>query len=248
MPSYFVSGANRCIGFAMVQHLLKKSHNVVVAGARDPVGAQALNDLKVQYAGRVEVVPFDLGDPAKIEKAAELASAFLPDGLDCLINNAAFSFQATATFADLNLKVFEEEFHLNVVGPILVVRTFLPLVRKGHAKKVVFVSSNLGSVERANYVQELANTYSVMKAALNMVARKWGSTLKAEGITAVIVHPGWVATDMGQSIEGWVSSHHPAAKMISTDESVEGVIKVITEAKLEDATAFYNYDGSRIPW
>ncbi|KAH9938915.1 hypothetical protein B0H21DRAFT_698662 [Amylocystis lapponica] len=248
MPSYFISGANRGIGLAVVQKLLKEPDNVIVAGARDPSGAQALNDLKAQYQGRLELVPFDLGDRAMIEKAAELTSAFLPNGLDYLINNAALSLQPIVTFADLDVTLFEEEFHVNVVGQILVIRSFLPLVRKGHEKKIVFVSSSLGSVEKASRTPELANTYSVMKAALNMVTRKWGSTLKAEGITAISLHPGWVETDMGHTIEDWMNSHSPGSKMITTDQSADCVIKVITDAKLEDAAAFYNYDGSRIPW
>ncbi|KAH9948667.1 hypothetical protein B0H21DRAFT_221164 [Amylocystis lapponica] len=248
MPSYFISGANRGIGLAIVKKLLQNSGAIVVAGARDPSRAQTLNDLKAHHTGRLEIVPFDLGDPAKIEQAAEMASSFLPEGLDCLINNAALSFQPMVMFADLDLKSFEEEFHLNVVAQILVVRTFLPLVRKGHAKKVVYVSSDLGSVETAAYMQELGNAYSATKAALNIVARKWGTTLKAEGITTIVLHPGWVATDMGKSIEGWVSEHNLPVQMISSDQSADGVIKVITEAKLEDATAFFKYDGSRIPW
>jgi len=67
-----------------------------------------------------------------------------------------------------DLKVFEEELRINTVAPIHLVRTFLPLIRKGNAKKVVLVTSNLGSVELAVHTATLAITYSITKAGLNM--------------------------------------------------------------------------------
>lgn len=67
-----------------------------------------------------------------------------------------------------DLELLEEEIRVNAIAPIHVVRTFLPLLRKGHEKKVVFVSSNLGSMEEAGDYRELSNAYSMGKAALNM--------------------------------------------------------------------------------
>lgn len=69
-------------------------------------------------------------------------------------------------------------------------RAFLPLIRKGHDKKIVVISSALGSIELAAGMPGLNDIYSVTRAALNMLVRKWGGVLKLEGITTALVHPG----------------------------------------------------------
>lgn len=129
-----------------------------------------------------------------------------------------------------------------------ILRAFLPLVRQGQKKKVVFISTGCASIENAVYMPELSNAYSVAKAALNMLARKWGTTLKTEGITTVVIHPGWVDTELGVTIDDFMAIHFPSMGKISVDESTSGCVSVIHGATLEDAPAFYNYDGTRIPW
>ncbi|KAH9948679.1 hypothetical protein B0H21DRAFT_820804 [Amylocystis lapponica] len=266
MPSYFISGASRGIGFAMVEALLEDSQNIVVAGVRDPSRAQVLNNLRSKHSNRLLIVPFDLGDSTKIEKAAELAGAFLPNGLDCLINNAGVNHQPLTTFSGIDLELIEDNIRLNAIGPILVLRAFLPLIRKGHDKKVVFISSLLGSVDWASDWGDLSIAYSMSKAALNMMARRWAASLRAEKITTVVIHPGlrvsiplmppraefvvlgWVATGMGFVIEAWISVHYPHLEMISKEESARGCLKVIRNAKLEDETAFMTWDGGQMQW
>jgi len=248
MPSYFISGANRGIGLALVERLLQEPDNTIVAGARNPNAANVLQDLKAKHPERLLLVPFDLVDPAKIELAAEQASAFLPNGLDYLINNAGVNNIPISPFAEVDLELLEEEIRVNAIAPIHVVRTFLPLVRKGHEKKVVFVSSNLGSMEEAGDYRELSNAYSMGKAALNMMARKWGTSLKPEGISTIVLHPGWVGTDMGQAIAGWVAKNFPSWEQISMSESVEGSLKVIRDFKCEEPSVFLRWNGTRYPW
>ena len=57
---------------------------------------------------------------------------------------------------------------MNTVAPIEVVRRFLPLVRRGTAKKVVFISSINGSLDWAADTASLSITYAATKAALNL--------------------------------------------------------------------------------
>ncbi|KAH9948678.1 hypothetical protein B0H21DRAFT_732584 [Amylocystis lapponica] len=248
MPSYFISGTNRGIGLALVQKLLEDPENRIVAGARNVTGAQTLQALAEKHPDRLLLVPFDLEDPATIEKAAELASAFLPAGLDYLVNNAGVNNLPVDTFAEVDIGLLEKEIRINAIAPIRVVRTLLPLVRKGHEKKVVFISSNLASVGNAEGYTELSNAYSMSKAALNMMARKWGTTLKAEGITVLLLHPGWVGTEMGNAIADYAAKHQPDWSQISIEESIDGCLKAIHDAKLEDATSFIDWSGKTHPW
>jgi len=247
MPSYFITGANRGIGLALVKRLLQDLESVVVAGVRSPDVAQALHELLVDHSARLILVPFDLADPTKIERAAELSAAFLPDGLDCLISNAAVSLQPVTPFAEINFDLLEEEIRLNCVAPIRVVRAFLPLIRQKRGK-VVFLSSVAGSVAQAAAWGETGAAYSMAKASLNIMAKKWGTVLKAEGITTLVLHPGWVDTVMGHDIDEFIAAHYPSVRMISPEECAEGCVKAIRDAKIEDETEFVRYDGERVPW
>ena len=59
---------------------------------------------------------------------------------------------------------------------------------------------------------------------------------------------GWVATDMGLSVEKLIATLSSEAHPITPEESASGIVKVITTAKLEDSGAFSSYDGTRVPW
>jgi NAD(P)-dependent dehydrogenase (short-subunit alcohol dehydrogenase family) len=88
------------------------------------------------------------------------------------------------------LGLVDEEVHIMITSTILTLRSFLPLVRAGQEKKIVQISSELGSIEKAVHLPGLNDIYSVCRAAINMMIRKWAGALKGEGITAVVVHPG----------------------------------------------------------
>jgi NAD(P)-dependent dehydrogenase (short-subunit alcohol dehydrogenase family) len=61
--------------------------------------------------------------------------------------------------------------------------------------------------------------------------------LAPRGITCVVVHPGWVRTDMGG-----------AGGKLAPAESVKALRALIASLGQEDAGKFYNYDGSELPW
>jgi NAD(P)-dependent dehydrogenase (short-subunit alcohol dehydrogenase family) len=57
---------------------------------------------------------------------------------------------------------------MQLVSTVMVLRAFLPLIRKGEQKKIMFITSSLGSIERGPGLRGVGNTYSVLKAGLNM--------------------------------------------------------------------------------
>lgn len=89
-----------------------------------------------------------------------------------------------------NLNLIDDEMHYMITGTIGILQAFLPLIRAGQQKKIVVISTLLGSIESALHMPGLNDIYSVSRAALNMIVRKWGAVLKMEGITAVAVNPG----------------------------------------------------------
>lgn len=155
-----------------------------------------------------------------------------------------------------------------VSGTLGLLRAFLPLIRKGEGKKIMAISSVLGSIEQSVNLPGLADQYSVTRAALNMLIRKWGGVLKGEGITTVTIHPGkiflktrcccrivadywqgWVpSTEIGDGISPWMAKYAPEYPKITTEESAAGVVKVLTGLTIEQTSSFFNYDGTTLPW
>ena len=79
--------------------------------------------------------------------------------------------------------------------------------------------------------------YRSSKAAVNMVVKSLSIDLKQAGVIAVVLHPGWVKTDMGGS-----------NALISPAQSVSGMRQVIDRLTLKDSGRFIEYDGKPVPW
>ncbi len=67
-----------------------------------------------------------------------------------------------------DIEEFQAEVNFNITAPLLLLREFVPLVSKSKAKKILVLTSILGSTEIGYRMPGLANAYSVAKAALNM--------------------------------------------------------------------------------
>ena len=79
--------------------------------------------------------------------------------------------------------------------------------------------------------------YRSSKAAVNMVMKSLSVDLRASGIKVILLHPGWVRTDMGG----------PGA-LISVEESVSGMRRVIEGFSAADTGKCFAYDGKPVPW
>ena len=79
--------------------------------------------------------------------------------------------------------------------------------------------------------------YRSSKAAVNIVAKSLAIDLEHAGIIAVLLHPGWVRTDMGGP-----------NGLISTEQSVTGMRQVISNLTRADSGKFYAFDGQIVPW
>jgi NAD(P)-dependent dehydrogenase (short-subunit alcohol dehydrogenase family) len=121
------------------------------------------------------------------------------------------------------------------MAPLKMAETFSAQIGRGKQKTIVTVTSKMGSI--ADNSGGGSYLYRSSKAAANMVVKSLAIDLKPFGITAVVLHPGWVKTDMGG----------PNA-MISPEQSVSGMRKVISGLGPADSGKFFAYDGQVIPW
>ena len=126
-------------------------------------------------------------------------------------------------------------FRVNTIAPMQLTGALLDNLDAGRGKKVIGISSRMGSI--ADNSSGGAYLYRSSKAALNAALRSAAIDLRERGICVAILHPGWVATDMGG----------PQA-LIDTEQSVTGMRTVIDGLSIEQSGAFFSYDGSDIPW
>lgn len=247
--SVLITGASRGLGLQMVKHLVGISERPqkIIATARSPDTAQKLHQIAKSHP-EVYVVPLDVVNDTSIEAAVQEVSSIVgPAGLNCLINNAGILIHG-----DLNSETREgmmTTFQCNTVSPLFVTRAFLPLLRAAavcaggvmsvNRAAVINMSSLLGSVElnREKASSYRVYAYRVSKAGLNMVTRGLALDLHSDGILCVVVHPGWVQTDMG-------GKQAP----MTPQESISSLLSVICALSEKDHGQFLNYEGKNLPW
>ncbi|RLQ21441.1 SDR family NAD(P)-dependent oxidoreductase [Seongchinamella sediminis] len=219
-----VTGANRGIGLELARQLTEQGHQVI-GTARKPAEASELKALGAK------VMQLDVTDP---ESVAALAADMDDQPIDLLINNAGTGGQAPGSFEDTDFERVKLTFEVNSLGPMRVTQALLPNVLASVGKTVVHISSIMGSIasNQGGYYG-----YRASKAALNMFNSSLALELADRGVTAVVLHPGWVQTRMGGS-----------GADISVDVSVAGLLKVISSLGPGQSGRFYDYQGRELPW
>ncbi len=235
MTRYLITGSNRGLGLEMVQHLSQRENVTIFATCRKPDEADVLNAIAEDHPNKIMVIQLDVTNPDSIEASIQAVKEHT-DGLDVLINNAAINppgkFQS---FGALDADGFTFMLQVNTVAPLMIVQAYIDLLRAGMNARVVNISSQMGSMTwqaGGGYYG-----YCTSKAGLNMVTRCLAGDLGREGMTCVMLHPGWVQTDMGG-----------ASADLTPDESITGVLKVIDGLTSQDNGMFYRWDGSVHPW
>ncbi len=232
MERILITGANRGIGLELARQYLERG-DVVLATARNLETAEDLQALAAQNPGRCHLLPLDVTDEAAIAAVAALA-ATLVDGLDVLINNAGV-FPRNERPETLDAQTMLETLHVNAVAPLIVARELLDLLRRGRRPRVLNITSQLGSLTRR--ASGRCYSYCSSKAALNMLTRSLAFDLQPDGIIAVVVHPGWVQTDMG-------GAHAP----VLVGESARGIIALADGLLPEQTSKFLTWDGREHAW
>ena len=100
---------------------------------------------------------------------------------------------------------------------------------------IVMMSSLMGSI--SDCMSGRSYAYRASKTALNMFSIAMKNELESQGISILIMHPGWVETDMGG----------PNAPL-SVEESVSGIMQRIEEQTLEMTGRYVQFDGTPIEW
>jgi len=232
MTTVVVTGANRGLGLELARVYAERGDRVI-AGSRTPAGATELATLTDH------TLPLDVGDEQSI---ATFIDAIGDQPVDIVINNAgidARNLGATDDERDVLTQTPEQlmrQIEVNAVGPWLLARGLLPQLRRSDSARVVNVTSQIGSMEVSQRIGRDVG-YAVSKAALNMLTVKLAVRLRDEGIIAVLIHPGFLRTDMGGS-----------AATMGPDESARHIAATVDRLTIDDTGTFRRWDGTVHPW
>jgi NAD(P)-dependent dehydrogenase (short-subunit alcohol dehydrogenase family) len=214
-----VTGASRGLGREMACQYAGDGWRVIAA-CRAP-------DTAPRHV-RITALPLDAGDQRSITALAETLRG---ETIDILVNNAAIRGN-TEGLEHLDTSEFLEVTRINCLGPMLMVRAFLPQLRRAPQAVVANISSRVGTVAGLDADGDYA--YRCSKAALNMATAKLAFD---HDLIFLALHPGWVQTDMGG----------PDAP-VSLEASAAGLRAVIAGASRADSGSFKTYRGEDLPW
>lgn len=221
MSTVLITGASRGIGGELARQYAADGWRVI-ATCRDPA----------QYDGEGEVHALDVTDGASV---AALGKAMAGETIDLLINNAGAYGPRSLPFDALDYDAWGEVLRTNLMGPMRVAAALAGPVMASQQKKMVFISSKVGSI--TDNTSGGSYIYRSSKTALNMAVKSLSLDLSGKGVITLLLHPGWVQTDMGGT-----------SALIDTVTSVTGMRAVIEGAGAADNGRFFNYDGTELPW
>jgi NAD(P)-dependent dehydrogenase (short-subunit alcohol dehydrogenase family) len=221
MATWLVTGANRGIGLELARQLHERG-DAVIATCRssspdlDSVGCRVVQGIDVGSDG--------------VGRALDAALA-PGERIDVLVNNAGIGGWDSLERLDLDLA--RRQFDVNTLGPLRVTLALLPRLERG--SKIAFVSSKAGSIgdrpSGGNY------GYRMSKSALNMGAANLAHELAPRGIEVVVLHPGFVRTEMTSR-----------SGNVGPPEAAAGLIARIDELDASTSGTFVHANGDDIPW
>ncbi|MBT8054788.1 MAG: SDR family oxidoreductase [Xanthomonadales bacterium] len=223
-PTVLITGANRGLGLEFARQYAAEGWKVI-GTARKPKQADELTALSV------EIAQLDVADQASIDA---LAKSLEGRPIDLLINNAGI-FPRVNKIEEINFDDYSRTLAVNTLGPVRVTRALLPNLRLGEQKKIVNITSRLGSI--ALNTSGVFYGYRESKAALNMFTKTLAIELGPEGFTCLTIHPGWVKTDMGG-----------ANANLTPQVSISGMRAVIRKLGPAETGTYWSYSGEAVPW
>ncbi len=230
-PTVLVTGANRGLGLEFARQYAADGWQVHAA-CRAPNAAKELQKAAAASGGHIHLLAMDVTDTTSVRSAA---GALGGEAIDLLVNNAGVGGPRDERIGRLDYRAWERVLDVNTLGPMRVAEAFVDNVAKGREKKIVTITSGMGSI--ADNTSGGSYAYRSSKAAVNMVVKSLSLDLAPRGIICIVMNPGWVRTDMGG----------PRGTLAPAD-SIRAMRQVIAGLTPEDTGRFFNYNGKNYAW
>ena len=232
-----ITGTGRpyALGFNLVRRYLENG-DCVFASVRRP--SEALEALQKDYPGRLHILTMDISSTESVNAAAREAEK-AADHLDLIINNATTASADTMKdLPDFDLDLIAPAVNIGAVGPIRVVKAFLPLLKKSPiGALVVNISSEAGSIGRC--YRSFYLDYGTEKAALNMLTMTLHNWIKDDpNLNIICLHPGWMRTNPGNN-EAPLDPYEHAETLRNLFE---------TKRHDKEGPVFITHTGEPYPW
>ena len=219
-----ITGANRGIGLELARQYSAADWEVI-GTARKPEAAVELRKL----GGKI--VQLDVTDQASVDRMAQSLSG---TRIDLLINNAGIQ-PLMWKIAEVDFDDFERALAVNTVGPVRVTQALVANLRLSEYRRIINVTTNLSSI--TDNTDGGFYGYRESKAALNMFTKSLAAELGPEGFVCIVMHPGWVKTDLG-------GQQAP----LEVEESASGIRAVIEGLSPVDNGTFKTWAGKEMAW
>ena len=142
---------------------------------------------------------------------------------------------------------FQSFLDVNLLNNIAIFQALRPLMleaaKAGDTPKFVAISTQYGSLAMVEDLPGQSSAYAISKAALNMFLRHLAYEEKKNGIVAIPIHPGVVATETVEPLAKRIG-----LDTISPEESIQGMMRIVDGAKVGDEVKLWRYDGVVLPW
>jgi len=247
-----VTGANRGLGLEFVRTLAARGWHVI-GTARRPADAKDLNEIAKASGGKVAVLALDVESEASIKALGPAADAVLHTWskdsgkaapLHFLVNNAGV--MPMTKIADSTAAEWTQVFRICQLAPLLVTQALLANLRAATSPsapaKVLNIGAGLASFKHVAHLFHMniyTPAYSAAKAGLHMLTRCFA--LEFPDVLFFSVHPGWVATDLGNHAGAVVGRRPP----LTVPVAVGKVLAVADSATMADHQGLlFNFDGA----
>lgn len=184
-----VTGASRGVGRRIAVRLAKMGVGVALVARSRAELEKARSEIEGN-GGRALAVPADLAEPHSVELLKSAIEREL--GVPSILVNAAGVFGPIDLVKDTDPTAWIETVQINAIAPYLTCRAFVGgMLRRGWGRIV-----NVTSAAALHTPGPANSAYGTSKAALNQFTRHLASELKGTGVTANVIHPGDVKTEM----------------------------------------------------
>jgi NADP-dependent 3-hydroxy acid dehydrogenase YdfG len=214
-----VTGATRGIGAGIAAALAAEGAQVVMLARNEA----KLKERSASLKGSIPIA-CDVTRPESVEKAAKRITSELKRAPDIVVNNAGIF--GVSTVEETSVEFFIETINTNLVGPFLLVRSFLGEMKKRGTGHII----TIGSVaDRTIYTGNAA--YSAAKFGVRAVHEVMRAELRGTGVRATLVSPAATDTEIWNTVSVTDPAGKPHSKrpMLDTDDVVRAVMFAITQ-------------------
>lgn len=218
-----ITGTNRGIGVEFIKQYSKRSDVTKIFACSKNLDYPDIN--------KVFKIKLDVTSEIDLKK---IKSTIGSEPIDILINNAGIFNKNDSNFGEIDIDTMRQSFTINAIAPLKLAELLVDNVEKSNKKIIANISSRMGSIGSNDTGSKYG--YRASKAALNMITKSLSIDLKEKGIKTILIHPGWVQTNMGGD-----------KAPLSAQESVKAMIPLI-ESKASTDCPFIDYQGHYMPW